>query len=196
MGPADTLQFLPNPIGRTAKTYFRSINALIAFLCSSFKIKALSMSSKTSLSTHISALQRHPCWLKTNSTQTLFGDVVDYVTVDHLSIIIGGTVAQLLALLALPPQSKKVMGSIPALGAVDSWGEVLPRLHSAQMVYLPGLSVWSLHVLPVFTRGFLHKDGQFTSLGPRALQAQAYLCVCPVSPPYMHVCVPVCRVCH
>src|SRR4029434_2883472 len=59
----------------------------------------------------------------------------------------------------------------------------------------------------------------FTSLGPRALQAahcswgvlevqdgkkqkinspqpQAYLCVCPVSPPYMHVCVPVCRVCH
>src|SRR4029434_1258475 len=70
----------------------------------------------------------------------------------------------------------------------------------------------------------LTKDGQFTSIGPRALQAahcswavleegrsrmgkkqkinsprpQAYLrvCVCPVSPPYMHVCVPVCRVCH
>src|SRR4029434_8304282 len=91
-----------------------------------------------------------------NEFNSCVGDVVDYVTVDHLSIIIGGTVAQLLALLALPPQSKKVMGSIPALGAVDSWGEVLPRLHSAQMVYLPGLSVWSLHVLPVFTRGFLH----------------------------------------
>ena len=26
--------------------------------------------------------------LKTNSTQALFGDVVDYVTVDHLSIIV------------------------------------------------------------------------------------------------------------
>src|SRR4029434_7512657 len=36
---------------------------------------------------HISALQRQPCLLKTNSTQALFGDVVDYVTVDHLSII-------------------------------------------------------------------------------------------------------------
>ena len=24
----------------------------------------------------------------------------------------------------------------------------------------------------------------------------ACVCVCPVSPPYMHVCVPVCRVCH
>ena len=28
------------------------------------------------------------CLLKTNSTQALFGDVVDYVTVDHLSIIV------------------------------------------------------------------------------------------------------------
>src|SRR4029434_10873253 len=60
---------LPNPVGRTAKTYFQSTNALIAFLCSSFKINALSMSSKTSLSTHISALQWQPCLLKTNSTQ-------------------------------------------------------------------------------------------------------------------------------
>ena len=64
-----------------------------------------------------------------------------------------GTVAQLLALL---PHSKKVMGSIPAWGAVGSGGQVLPRVHSAQVGYLPGLSVWSLHVLPVFTRGFLH----------------------------------------
>src|SRR4029434_10988323 len=66
----------------------------------------------------------------------------------------GGTVAQLLA---LPPHSKKVMGSIPTEGAVGSGGQILPRvLHSAQVGYLPGLSVWSLHVLPVFTRGSLH----------------------------------------
>src|SRR4029434_8143668 len=32
-------------------------------------------------------LQRQPCLLKTISPQKLFGDVVDYVTVDHLSII-------------------------------------------------------------------------------------------------------------
>ena len=93
--------------------------------------------------------------------------------------------AQLLALLALQPHSKKVMGLIPAWGAVGSGGQVLPRVHSAQVGYLLGLSVcvcmcvcvefacspqtfsaqvgyllglsvWSLHVLPVFTRGFLH----------------------------------------
>src|SRR4029434_1742217 len=29
-----------------------------------------------------------------------------------------------------------------------SGGQVLPRVHSAQVGYLPGLSVWSLHVLP------------------------------------------------
>ena len=63
-----------------------------------------------------------------------------------------GTVAQVLA---LPPHSKKAMGSIPAWGAVGSGGQVLPGVHSAQVGYLPGLSVWSLHVLPVFTRGFL-----------------------------------------
>src|SRR4029434_2039396 len=54
------------------------------------------------------------------------------------------TVAQLLALL---PHSKKVMGSIPAWGAVGSGGQVLTRVQSAQVGYLPGLSVWSLHVL-------------------------------------------------
>ena len=63
-----------------------------------------------------------------------------------------GMVAQLLA---LPPHSKKVMGLIPTWGAVGSGGQVLPRVHSAQVGYLPVLSVWSLHVLPVFTRGFL-----------------------------------------
>ena len=40
------------------------------------------------------------------------------------------TVAQLLALLALPPHSKKVMSSIPAWGAVGSGRQVLPRVHS------------------------------------------------------------------
>src|SRR4029434_91518 len=34
------------------------------------------------------------------------------------------------------------MGSIPAWGAVGSGGQVLPRVHSAQVGYLPGLSVW------------------------------------------------------
>src|SRR4029434_9458517 len=29
---------------------------------------------------------------------------------------------------------------------------------SAQVGYLPGLSAWSLHVFPVFTRGFLHEE--------------------------------------
>ena len=73
--------------------------------------------------------------------------------------MIYGTVAQLLALLALLPHSKKVMGSIPAWGSVGSGGQVLragPPVHSAQVGYLPGLSVWSLHVLLVLTRGFLH----------------------------------------
>ena len=51
-----------------------------------------------------------------------------------------GTVARLLALL---PHSKKVMGSIPAWGAVGSGGQLA---FSAQVGYLPGLSVWSLHV--------------------------------------------------
>ena len=36
----------------------------------------------------------------------------------------------MLAQLALPPHSKKVMGSIPAWGAVGSGGQVLPKVHS------------------------------------------------------------------
>src|SRR4029434_8791814 len=36
------------------------------------------------------------------------------------------------------------------------WGAGPPQTFSAQVGYLPGLSVWSLYVLPVFTRGFLH----------------------------------------
>src|SRR4029434_8400587 len=76
------IKLLPDPVGRTAKTSFRSTNALIAFLCSSFKMNALSMNSlKQTL--HISTLQRQPCLLKTNSTQALFGDVVDYITDHH-----------------------------------------------------------------------------------------------------------------
>ena len=56
-------------------------------------------------------------------------------------------------MLALPPHSKKVLGSIPAWGAVGTGGSF-----SAQVGYLPGRSVWSLHVLPVFTRVFLHLE--------------------------------------
>ena len=37
-----------------------------------------------------------------------------------------------------------------------------PQTFSAQVGYLPGLSVWSLLVLPVFTRGFLHYEPQQT----------------------------------
>src|SRR4029434_5135700 len=55
-----------------AKTSFRSTNALIAFLCSSFKMNVLSMSSKTDSNFHISAHQRQPCLLNTNSPQKLF----------------------------------------------------------------------------------------------------------------------------
>src|SRR4029434_10744105 len=80
------------------------------------------------------------------------------------------------------------MGSIPTWGAVGSGGQVLPRVHSAQVDYLPGLSVWSLHVLPVFTRGPLKtptektyqstehfsyvpdQDRRLISPGPRALK--------------------------
>src|SRR4029434_2532377 len=36
------------------------------------------------------------------------------------------------------------------------WGAGFPQTFSAQVRYLPGLSVWSLYVLPAFTRGFLH----------------------------------------
>src|SRR4029434_3714949 len=96
-------------------------------------------------------------------------------------------------------------GALLALGGRSS-----PDPQNFQVGYLPGLSVWSLHVLPSLT-----KDGQFTSLGPGQLQAahcswgvleegrsrigkkqkinsprpQAYLRVCvgPVSPPFMHV---------
>src|SRR4029434_7872144 len=39
-----------------------------------------------------------------------------------------------------------------------------PQVFSAQVGYLPGLSVWSLHVLPVFTRGFLHQEPQQTNM--------------------------------
>src|SRR4029434_1438566 len=82
MGPADTLiTLLPDPVGRKAKTSFRSTNALIVFLCSSFKMNVLSMSSKTDSNLNISALPRQPCLLTTHSHQKLFGYVVDYVRV-------------------------------------------------------------------------------------------------------------------
>ena len=42
------------------------------------------------------------------------------------------------------------------MGRCWLWGAGPPQTFSAQVGYLPGLSVWSLHVLPVFKRGFLH----------------------------------------
>src|SRR4029434_2918776 len=122
------------------------------------------------------------------------------------------------------------------MGRCWSWGVGSPQASSAQVGYLPGFSVWSLHVLPVFTRGFLHqepqqknmqkeqntcpsltKDGQFTwTWSPGAYKLptapggswrkdnpgwekaedkftatsglRVCVCVCPVSPPYIHVC--------
>ena len=54
-------------------------------------------------------------------------------------------------MLALSPHSKKVLGSVPAWGAVVL-GACSPQAFGAQVGYLLGLSLWSLHVLPVFTR--------------------------------------------
>ena len=63
------------------------------------------------------------------------------------------TVAQLLALLALPPHSKKVMGSIPAWGAVGSGGQVLPRPSvlrwAISRAFLCGVCMFSLCSLGV-----------------------------------------------
>src|SRR4029434_7173049 len=42
------------------------------------------------------------------------------------------------------------------MGRCWLWGAGPPQTFSAQVGYLLDLSVWSLHVLPVFTRGFLH----------------------------------------
>ena len=43
-----------------------------------------------------------------------------------------------------------------SMGRCWLWGAGPPQTFNAQVGCLPGLSVWSLHVLPVFTRGFLH----------------------------------------
>src|SRR4029434_1811515 len=43
------------------------------------------------------------------------------------------------------------------MGRCWLWGAGPPQTFSAQVGYLPGLSVWSLHFLPVFTRGFLQQ---------------------------------------
>src|SRR4029434_2526993 len=45
---------------------------------------------------------------------------------------------------------------------LDLGGAGPPQTFSAQVGYLLGLSVWSFHVLPVFTRGFLHKNPNST----------------------------------
>ena len=121
------------------------------------------------------------------------------------------------------------------MGRCWLWGAGPPQTSSAQVGYLPGLSVWSLHVLPVFTRGFsplrtptekhakeqntlrrsLTKTDGSPHLVPGRLKAAhcswgpggrtvrdginaeakftndlrpACVCVCPVSPPCIHVC--------
>src|SRR4029434_9300865 len=83
------------------------------------------------------------------------------------------------------------------MGRCWLWGAGPPQTFSAsqtfsaQVGYLPGLSVWSLHVLPVFTRGFLQTPTEKTcknrtfsfpsvtetdgSLGPRALRSYPLL---------------------
>ena len=43
------------------------------------------------------------------------------------------------------------------MGCCWSWGVGSPQAFSAQVGYLPGLSVWSLHVVPVFTRVYSTK---------------------------------------
>src|SRR4029434_2550661 len=46
------------------------------------------------------------------------------------------------------------------MGRCWLWGAGPLQTFSTQVGYLPGLSVWSLHVLPVFTGGFLHLEPQ------------------------------------
>src|SRR4029434_5356315 len=46
------------------------------------------------------------------------------------------------------------------MGRCWLWGAGPPQTFSAQVGYLPGLSVWSFYVLPVSTRGFLHQKPQ------------------------------------
>src|SRR4029434_3661340 len=148
-----------------------------------------------------------------------------------------GTVAQVLA---LPPHSKKVMGSIPAWGAVGSGGQVLPRPSvlrwAISRAFLCGVCMFSRCSQGVSStknpnrktckknRTILSvsdRDGRFTwSPGAEKLptapggswrkdvpgweKSRARIhghlrpaCVCSVSwlPPYIHVCVAVCRLC-
>src|SRR4029434_8993326 len=90
----------------------------------------------------------------------------------------------LLALLALQPHSKKVMGSIPAWGAVGSGAQVLPRPSVLRWAisrpFLCGVCMFSPCSQGVSStkdpnsknmQNNRTHDGQFTSLGPRPLQA-------------------------
>ena len=75
--------------------------------------------------------------------------------------ILGGTVAQSVV---LSPHSSKVLGSIPAGDAVGAGGVFSPPRHQCPYPgwgWQKGLSVWSLHVLPVSPRvGTLTKNMQ------------------------------------
>ena len=97
-----------------------------------------------------------------------------------------GTVAQVLA---PPPHSKKVMGSIPTWGAVGSGGQVLPRPSvlrwAISRAFLCGVCMFSPCSQGVSSTknpnrknmqqstllSVPNQDGRFTSLGPRALKS-------------------------
>src|SRR4029434_6711547 len=65
------ITLLPDPVGRKAKTYFRMTNALIAFLCSSFKMNSLSMSKWTRIYKFQLSSGSHVC-CKRIQTKRLF----------------------------------------------------------------------------------------------------------------------------
>src|SRR4029434_9042303 len=65
------ITLLPDPVGRKAKTSFRLTNALIAFLCSSFKMNALSMSKWTRIYIFQLSSGSHVC-CKRIQTKRLF----------------------------------------------------------------------------------------------------------------------------
>ena len=97
----------------------------------------------------------------------------------------------MLALLALQPHSKKVMGSIPTWGAVGSGGLILPR---------PSVLRWAISQAFLCGVTWLKKAAH-CSWGPGGRTVRDGInaedkftndlrpvCVCPVSPPCIHVC--------
>ena len=71
-----------------------------------------------------------------------------------------GTVAQVLA---LPPHSKKVLGSIPAWGAVGTGGRFSPGLQCSGGLS-PGPFCVEFACSPRVHKGFLHKEPQHKNM--------------------------------